>query len=564
LVVALESKAKLFGRSVPRLEDRALITGAGRYLDDIQPKDCAIAAFVRSPYAHAKFTTIDKEAALQMPGVIAVMTMDDLRPYLSSDYLVVGLPSKAIKLLADRPILSLDEPAYVGEPVAMVIAQSRHEAEDAAEAIEIDFDPLPAVADCRAALDADAPTAHTRFDHNLLAEFDFAFGDVDAAFRRAAHHIEGSYHIHRGGSHSMEGRGVLAINDELNGILQVWSSTQTPMALKKSLAALLEREDNTVRVFTPDVGGGFGPKLVTYPEEIAVAVAAIALKRPVKWVEDRREHFLSATQERDQFWNVEMALDAEGMVLGIRADLIHDHGAYTARGVNVPYNSAATLPLAYNVPAYYAKVSVALTNRVPVTPIRGAGQPQGTFVMERMLDKAARKVGIDRLEIRRRNLVRGDQMPCVKPLKLRGGTNIILDSGDYPATMAAAADKADWNAFEQRRAEALKRGRLLGIGVANYVEGTGRGPYERVTVRVSTTGKIMVTTSAAAMGQGVLTMLSQVVGEQLGPDRRHDRVCRFRRLQQPPDGDGRRLGACRGNRRSQEAVTSGLASPGGA
>lgn len=268
----------------------------------------------------------------------------------------------------------------------------------------------------------------------------------------------------------------------------------------------------------PDVGGGFGPKLVTYPEEIVVAVAVLMLESPVKWVEDRREHFISATQERDQLWDLGMALDADGLILGIRGTMLHDHGAYTARGLNVPYGSGVTLPLPYNVPSYSLEISVVLTNKVPVTPVRGAGQPQATFVMERLMDRAALQVDMDRAEIRLRNLVRAEQMPCKKPLKLRGGAEILLDSGDYPACQANALARADWAGFRERKRSARANGRRLGIGLANYVEGTGRGPYESVEVSISRSGRVLVKTGAAAMGQGTVTMLAQIVGEQLGGD----------------------------------------------
>lgn len=508
----------LFGRPVRRIEDPALVSGRGRYLDDLQPAGCLAAAFVRSPYAHALLTGIDADAARAMPGVVAVLTFADLKPYLTAERLSVGLPSGAIQFEVDRPVLAIDEVVYVGEPIVVVIAESRHLAEDAAEAVAIDFEPLPAVADCRAALASDAPTAHRGLPHNCLAKFGFAYGDADDVFSTAPCVAEGSYWIHRGGAHSLEGRGVLAVHDEVAGQLQVWSSTQTPHALKKTICELLGREEDTVRVILPDLGGGFGPKLVTYPEEVAVAAVAVMLGRPVKWVEDRREHFLSATQERDQFWDMQIACDEAGHILAIRGNLVHDHGAYTARGLNVPYGSGVTLPLPYNVPAYKLDVSVVLTNMVPVTPVRGAGQPQAAFVMERLLDKAAVQLGIDRDEIRRRNLVRADQMPCRKPLRLRGGTEIVLDSGDFESTQASALSKADWSGFASRRDAARRQGRLLGIGLANYVEGTGRGPYETVRVRIARSGRIIVSTGAAAMGQGTATMLAQIVGEQLGGD----------------------------------------------
>jgi len=507
-----------FGRSVKRVEDRALVTGCGRFLDDLRPDGCLAAAFLRSPYAHAAYTRVDYEVASGMPGVRAVFTLDDLMPVLTGRKLVVGLPSAAIELQVDRPILADGEVVHVGEAICMIVADTRAEAEDAAEAIEINFEPLAVIADCRDALASGAPTAHRDLPHNRLARFSFEYGDVDEAFSSAAHTVSESYEVHRGGSHSIEGRGVLAAIDKLRGTLDVWSSTQTPVALKKFLCDMLGREEGSVNVETPDLGGGFGPKLVTYPEEIAVAAASLILGRPVKWVEDRREHFVSTAQERDQVWDVAMALDMEGRALGIKGSLLHDHGAYTVRGTNVAYGAGVSMPLAYNVDAYRLDVCLVLTNKVPTSSIRGAGQPQAAFVMERLLDKAAAEMGMDRAEIRRRNLVRPDQMPCVKPLKLRGGTNIVLDSGDYPATMARALAESGWSDFEARRTKAQEAGLLRGIGMANYVEGTGRGPYESVRVKVNNRGRIEVTTGAAAMGQGTQTMLSQIVAEHLGGD----------------------------------------------
>ncbi|MBN9072623.1 MAG: xanthine dehydrogenase family protein molybdopterin-binding subunit [Rhizobiales bacterium] len=511
-------QAGIFGRSVKRVEDRALVTGRGRFLDDLCPDGCLAAAFLRSPYAHAAYSRIDRTAARDMPGVRAVFTLDDLMPVLTSRKLVVGLPSAAIELQVDRPVLADGEVVHVGEAICMIVADTRAQAEDAAETIEVDFEPLPVMADCREALAEGAPTVHRDLPHNRLARFSFEYGDTGDVFSRAAHTVSDSYEVHRGGSHSMEGRGVLAALDKLRGTLDVWSSTQTPVALKKFLCDMLAREESSVNVETPDLGGGFGPKLVTYIEEIAVAAACLILGRPVKWVEDRREHFVSTAQERDQIGDMAMALDAEGRVLGIRGRLLHDHGAYTVRGLNIAYGAGVSLPLAYNVGAYSLEVCLALTNKVPTSSVRGAGQPQAAFVMERLLDKAAAEMRLDRAEIRRRNLVRADQMPCVKPLKLRGGTNIVLDSGDYPATMERALAESGWDDFEARRIKAREAGLLRGIGIANYVEGTGRGPYESVRVKVNNRGRIEVTTGAAAMGQGTQTMLSQIVAENLGGD----------------------------------------------
>lgn len=513
----IAKKPTLIGASITRFEDYPLVKGHGRFLDDIVVEGGLHGAFLRSQYAHARFSAIDTEDASNMPGVVAIYTAKTLAPALpGGNRLATGLPSSSIAFPLDRPILAEDETVYVGEAIALVVAHSRAEAEDAVELIDADLEELPVSATLDDAIKEGGPRAHSRLPHNRLAEFGFAYGDTAAAFDGAAHVIAQQYRVERGGSHSMEGRGVLARPDSLTGRLDVWSSTQTPHALKKILGALLGIEEGKLSVTPPDIGGAFGPKLVTYPEEIAIAAAATLLGRPVRWVEDRREHFVSTTQEREQIWTMEMALEADGRIRGLRGNLLHDHGAWTARGLNVPYASGMMLPLIYNVPAYDLAISVLVTNKTPVTPVRGAGQPQATFVMERLMDAGARVCNLDRAEIRLRNLVHPDQMPCEKPLRLRSGTAVVLDSGDYPATQRSAMAASDWAGFPARQKAFRAEGRRVGLGLANYIEGTGRGPYETCTIRVGRDGRIKVNTGAAAMGQGLGTSLAQIVATQLG------------------------------------------------
>ena len=508
----------LIGKSVPRLEDDALLRGQGRYVDDIHLPGMLQAAFVRSPHAHAAIRRIDASAALAMPGVRAVYTSEDFSPHLVTDRLVVGLPSSHYKQDHHRQVLAADETVHVGEPVAIVLADSRYLAEDAAMMVEVEFDPLPAVSDCRAALAREAPLVHRESPHNLLAEFDMTYGDTARVFAEAKHVFRESFWQHRGGSHSIECRGCVARHDAMEDRTTLWTSTQMPHAAMRVICEILGLHERQIRVVMPDVGGGFGPKLVTYPEEVCVTLAARLCGHPVKWIEDRREHFIATTQERDQYWETEIAVDDEGHVLGIRGDIVHDHGAYTARGINLAHNSAENVPLGYEVPNYAMNVKVALTNKVPVTPVRGAGHPQGTFVMERLLDRVARELKLDRAEIRRRNMIAADRMPYRTQLKARGGQWVTLDSGDFPGCMAEALERADWAGFPARQAKALAEGRYLGIGVSNFVKGTGRGPFESVTVRIGPSGKVQVLAGAAAIGQGTRTMLSQVVAEQLGRD----------------------------------------------
>ena len=531
-----------------RIEDPPLLRGRARFVDDIHLPETLHATFVRSPLAHAAILGIDKDAAEAAPDVHAVWAFDDIRPHLAEERLVVGLPSPAYRQQRNRPVLAAGEVVHVGEAVAMVVAESRYAAEDAAALVEVNYQPLPVVADCRDALAPGAPPVHRGAAHNLLAELTMAFGDVEAAFAGANRVFAQYLSVHRGGGHSIEGRGALARHDPVDDLLTLWSSTQTPHAGRNLIARMLGRETRRVRVVTPAVGGGFGPKLVTYPEEVAVALAALLLGRPVKWIEDRREHFVASTQERDQFWDIEAAFDADGTIRGVRGTMVHDHGAYTARGANLPYESALTVTLPYDVPAYRLVARAALTNKVPVTPVRGAGHPQAVFAMERLLDKAAAGLGIDRVAIRERNLIGPGRMPCTRPLESRGGRKVVLDSGDYPGCMRAALDAADWNGFAVRRREAGARGRALGIGLANFVKGTGRGPFESASVTVDPSGAVSVATGAAAMGQGIETMLADIVAGALGCDRERVRVTA---------GDTAAVALGIGGFNSRQAVTAG-------
>ena len=505
-----------FGKPVPRIEDPTLLRGRARFVDDLRFPDLLHAAFVRSDAAHARIRGIGSEAAMTSPGVRAVLTLDDLRPHVTRVTMPLAQPSGAIRHVLDPTILGDGEVRYVGEPVAAVIADSPYNAEDAAALVAVDYEPLPAAIDCRQALEPAAPPAHSALPDNLVAALSMAYGDCERAFAKAHHVVSAAMHQNKGLGHAIECRGVLARVDPNDGKLTVWSGTQMPHRAHAVLCDLLGCGEHELRVIAPDVGGGFGPKFVFYAEEAVVALAARIVGRPVKWIEDRREHFTATTQERDQFWNMEMALDADGRILAIRGTLIHDHGAYTPYGVNLPYNSATNLLGPYAVPAFSLDIRLAATNKVPVTPVRGAGRPQGTFAMERLLDRAADLLGIDRAEIRRRNLIQPGAMPYVTPLKNRDGTAMTYDSGDYPATQALALDAAEYEGFRDRQ-EALRQiGRHIGIGVGNYVEGTGRGPFESARIRINPSGRVTIATGATAQGQGLKTALAQVCASALG------------------------------------------------
>ena len=517
-MTAVPDESHPLGKPLPRIEDPALLRGRACFVDDLRFPDLLHAVFVRSGEAHARIRGIDSAAAEASPGVRAVLALDDLRPHVTRVTMPLAQPSGAIRHVLDPPILADGEVRYVGEPVAVAIADSAYRAEDAAALVAIDYEPLAPAIDCRRALEAGAPPAHGAIPDNLVAALVMAYGDCGRAFAAARHVVRAEMHQNKGLGHAIECRGVLARLDPNDGKLTVWSGTQMPHRAHAVLSDLLGCGEDALRVIAPDVGGGFGPKFVFYAEEAVVALAARIVGRPVKWIEDRREHFTATTQERDQFWDMEMALDADGRMLGIRGTLIHDHGAYTPYGVNLPYNAATNLLGPYVVPAFSLEMKLAATNKVPVTPVRGAGRPQGTFAMERLLDRAADRLGIDRAEIRRRNLIRPDAMPYVTPVKNRDGTAMTYDSGDYPATLALALEAAGYAAFRDRQAALRRAGRHVGIGIGNYVEGTGRGPFESARIRINPSGRVSIATGATAQGQGLKTALAQVCASVLGLD----------------------------------------------
>src|SRR5216684_6676589 len=413
--------ARYIGKPLPRVEDDPLVRGQGRFIDDLTFPHLLEAAFVRSPHAHAAIRAIDANAARRLPGVHAVFTLADLAPLLAQDRLPLQFRTAQLPPDITPLVLAKDEVAFVGEAVAIVIADTRYLAEDAAAQVMVDYEPLPAVSDCRAALAPGAPLAHRRAKSNLLIEFRQSYGDAAAAFARAPHRVSVNLRQHRGGAHSIEGRGALASYDLNEDRLTLWSSTQLAHEVRAFLMMLLRLDENRLRVVAPDVGGGFGAKFVMYPEEVAVAASCLKLRRPIKWVEDRREHFLAAVQEREQYWDVDAACDDDGRLLAVRGRLIHDEGAYTPQGINLPYNASTALPGPYVLPAYDLLVQVVETNKVATMPVRGAGYPEGAFAMDRLLDRIAQKLSLDRGEVRRRNLVPPDKMPYVTPLKTRSG-----------------------------------------------------------------------------------------------------------------------------------------------
>ncbi|HEY7246050.1 MAG TPA: xanthine dehydrogenase family protein molybdopterin-binding subunit [Xanthobacteraceae bacterium] len=538
----------LIGARIPRLEDRPLLTGNGRYVDDIDLAGMLHAAFVRSPHPHAAVRAVHAGGALALPGVHSVATLDDIATVLAQRRMLRHSNSGTALDRFWSFALADGEVSYVGEAVALVLASDRYVAEDAAARVEVAYDLLPAVSDCRGALAPGAPAVRRELNSNLVSSYSVDYGDIEAAFEKAAHVFHEELWQHRGAAHPIEGRGIVAEWRDADRTISIWASTQKAHDLFQSLTFLLGLDESGVRVATPDIGGGFGPKLCVYPEDIAVAAAAKLARRSVKWVEDRREHFTNAAQERDQYWSLDIAVDGAAKLLGIRGRLVHDLGAYALQDVNIPYNSASMISGAYMLPALSIEINIAATNKTPVSSVRGAGYPQAAFAMERLMDRVARELRLDRAEVRRRNLIPAEKMPYTKPLKARSGASMRYDSGDYPSSQQEVLAASGWHDFPQRQAQARKQGRYIGIGLAHGIKGTGRGPFESGLVRVSNTGRVSVFTGAAAIGQGLRTVLAQICAGELGLEAQDITVV-------PGDTGGIALGL--GAFASRQTVTAG-------
>jgi carbon-monoxide dehydrogenase large subunit len=507
---------KQFGARVTRLEDAALLVGKGHFVDDVKLPGMLHACFVRSPHAHARVRGIDATDARALSGVHAVFVADDLPAPMSTNRMPMLVPNPAIAAELTQYCLAREEVCYVGQTVAVVVADSRYIAEDAASMVQVDYEPLPVSGDCREAAKPGSALAHTELQNNIASQFRLGYGDVDVAFSSAAHVFDESIWQHRGGGNAMETRAVIADFDQTRDLLTVWSATQTPHIGRRMLADLIDRHLESIRFIAPDVGGGFGPKAIFYAEEAVIPAVAMKIRRPLKWIEDRREHFLCATQERDQYWNVSIAVDADGKIKGVRGKLLHDTGAFVPWGIIMPYIAAATMPGPYVIPAYGLDITVSLTNKVATTPVRGAGRPQAVFAMERLMDRVAKELRLDPAEVRFRNFIQPEQMPYSVGLIFRDGKPLIYDSGDYPKAQREALRMINYDYFKQRKAAMRSKNRFVGVGIANYVEGTGLGPYEGVSVRIMPSGKVAVATGATNQGQGTRTTLSQIVADQVG------------------------------------------------
>ena len=521
---AVSRRGAFIGRPMPRFEDLRLVRGAGRFTDDVSLPEQAFAVFVRAPHAHASIVSIDASAARGRPGVLAVFTGQD---YVAdghigmahfpnpADAVDVRVPSFAPlpgrKILDELQLpLAVGRVRYVGEAVAMVVAETPLAARDAAEKVEVAYDVLPAVSDVAEALAPGAPTISPDAPNNLA--LDHEFGDragVEAAIESAHVVIEQTIRSQRTASAFMEPRAAIGSYDEAEGQYTLISGCQGVHRVRHPLAGCLKVPQERVRVICPDVGGGFGSRTNLYAEQVAVVWAARRLRRPVKWTGERTEAFLTDYTARDVVADARLAFDRKGRMLALGLQLTANIGAHTVSYVPLS-NGYRVAPTVYDVPLAYVRLRGVMTNTVPTAPFRGAGRPEATAVMERLIDIAAKRLKIDRVELRRRNMIPHDKLPY------RTATGLTYDSGDFAGNLARALATADWNGFPARRREAKKRGRLLGIAVANYVETPVGMPHERVAVGVSPAGRVDLMVGTQSSGQGHETSFRQVMADQLG------------------------------------------------
>lgn len=509
-------KKRYIGQPVTRLEDFPLVTGRACFLADLSFPNQLHMRVVRSPMAHGRIADIDIADALQAPGVVAIWTwsdISDMPPIPFRETKVQGLQPYR------QPILAHEYVRYVGEPVAVIFADDPYRAEDAADLVGIDIDSLPVIVDALA--DPGEFDAEYSTEPLVLRK---GYGDIDAAMAAAHKVVSLELSIGRHSGIPMETRGALARYNQARDHLELHGATKRPHWNRDQLAEMLGRSPSTIDLFETHVGGGFGIRGELYPEDVLVCLAALRLRRPVKWVEDRREHLMSANHSRQQTHRIKAAVDKDGHVLGIDELLYHDQGGYIrTHGARVADMTLGLLLGPYEVPAYRAVGHFRLTNKTPAATYRAPGRFEGTFVRERLMDAIAHELDMDRVEVRRRNLIASDQMPYDRHLDAIE-TDVVLDSGDYAGLLDKAMKAAGWDALQAQAEQRRAQGEAVGVGLAMFVEKSGLGPCDGVRVTVDPTGCIEVVTGAASLGQGVETVLAQICAESLGVDYQRIRV----------------------------------------
>ncbi len=503
------------GSRLRRREDPRLVQGQGRYVGDLHPPGLLYAAFVRSPHAHARVTTLRAETARAMPGVAAVFGAADL-PALGRPMPPL-FPHPGVQMRLAAP-LACDVVRYAGEAVAVVVADDPYRAADAAAAVAVAYDPLPVVASVEQALRDGAPLVYADVPGNVAGRITTALGDGEAAFAAADTVLRERFSIARAAGAAIEPRTLMAQpgGEGDDTAVTLWDSTQAPHTVRRCVAAALDLPEPRVRVVAPEVGGGFGPKGRVYAEEIVLAAVALHLRRPISWVATRAEDLLTTYHGRDQVIEAELAARADGTLLGLRARITQDCGAYLATGVIVPLNSAQHLIGPYRLPAYDCEIVAVYTNKTPLTPLRGGGRPQGVFVMERLLDHLARELGRDPLEVRRRNLLEPGDFPYDTGYPARAGSGtVVYDSGNYPACLKRARAMIGYDGVRRAQPEERRAGRYRGVAVTAFLESTGTGE-EGARVEVGGDGAVRVTVGSPSLGQSHATTLAQVCAAQLG------------------------------------------------
>ena len=502
----------LIGASPKRKEDRRLITGAGRYVDDLSRPGLLHMAVVRSRHAHARIIKIGVAAAKTLPGVTAAWTASDLPVIKRSMPAAYGGSYKGRAFTV--PILAHERVRYVGEAVAVVLAESAYAAADAAQAVEIEYEPLPVAADTEKAVTA-KPPIHDWPDNTTLP-VGAHYGDVDKAWVECDVVVSEKIRHPRMAGGFIETRGALAYRDADTDTLTVWSSTQNPYSLRDSLASVLELPAEQIRVMVPDVGGGFGPKGSIYPEEMLVAAAALKTGKPVKWISGRGEDLVTSGHDRDQVHEAKIGFTRDGIIVAVDDSFLADVGAYPIEGEGLTLNTVNHFCAPYRVKHFKSQGKSVVTNKTLNGAYRGAGRPEANFVMERLMDIGARKLGMDPADLRRRNLVQPSEMPYKPGLIYKDGTPIAYDPADFPGSFGRALSVLGYDEWRKRQ-KANKTGpRRLGIGVSCYAQGSGLGPYEGATVRVDPSGKVYVFIGVTAQGQGHATTLAQIAAAELG------------------------------------------------
>lgn len=508
--------SKMIGATVKRKEDPRLVTGAGAYVGDLKLPGMHHVAFVRSPYPHARIVAIDASAALARPGVLAVVTGDELREHCGPLPIGTGSEGGGGKT-ADRPNshypLSVGKVRHVGEAVAAVIAATPEIAADGAADVLVDYEPLTAVGDMHAAIAPGAPKLFDHMDNNVDHVWERKHGDVAAAFANADKVVKLRMVNQRLAGVSMEGRAVAATVDSVTGGLTIWSSTQAAHWIRRDVAKVLGLAENQVRAIAPDVGGGFGVKIGVYPEDLALAAMARTYRVPLRWVETRVEHMVATTHGRAQVAEYEAALAADGTITGLRMRVLADLGAYPA-AADIPDLTGLMVVGVYGIPAVDIEITCVYTNTTPVAAYRGAGRPEAAFYIERLMNHIAAETGIDPVELRRKNFIPPAAFPYETP------TGIIYDSGEYARALDKVLEVSGYAGLraEQARRQAAGDRKALGIGLACYVEMCGFGPYESAQVRVEPGGTVTVYTGISPHGQGTGTTFAQIVADQLGAD----------------------------------------------